>query len=195
MKKIDQHANVVYASMHSTMKTSIPISELGMEVNDELLLGSAEEATLEVRTEVVSPPQPAALAAAPQARLPAHLVLIPFPVAPHMADQLLVFLGRPRAFLQASVLLPRCLLLLYGSLRAPFITRHTNSNKAYVAVTRPPSQVAARHLGCAPVSGLSPPLPSLPRVCTGRRGGERQMISPLELAHYRRMGKEEIKEK
>jgi hypothetical protein len=46
------------------MQASIPISKLGMELNDELLLGSAEEAALEVRTEVVSPPQPAALAAA-----------------------------------------------------------------------------------------------------------------------------------
>jgi hypothetical protein len=92
--------NVVYAPMHSyyiyTMQASIPIAELGMEINDELLLGSAEEATLEIRAEVVSPPQPAALAAAQQPCQFRHCSPAASAVCQDEADELLVLLCCPR---------------------------------------------------------------------------------------------------
>jgi len=92
--------NVVYASMHSyyiyTMQASIPIAELGMEINDELLLGSAEEATLEIRAEVVSPPQPAALSAAQQPCQFRHCSPAASAVCQDETEELLVLLCCPR---------------------------------------------------------------------------------------------------
>jgi len=49
------------------MYARVPVAELGVEVDDDLLLGVGEEAALEVRAEVVGPAQAAALAAAQQA--------------------------------------------------------------------------------------------------------------------------------
>ena len=79
-----------------TMQASIPISELGMEVNDELLLGSAEKATLEVRVEVVSPPQTATLAATKQPCQFRHCPPAASTMCQDEANELLVLLRCPR---------------------------------------------------------------------------------------------------
>lgn len=77
------------------MQVSIPISELGMEVNDKLLLGSAEEATLEVRAKIVSPPQTAALAATKQPCQFRHCPPAALAVCQDEANELLVLLRCP----------------------------------------------------------------------------------------------------
>lgn len=74
---------------------AIPISKLGMEVNDELLLGTAEEATLEVRAEVISPPQTAALATAKQPCRFRHCPPAASAMCEDEADELLVLLRCP----------------------------------------------------------------------------------------------------
>ena len=48
------------------MHGAAPVAELGVQVDDELLLGVGEQAPLEVRPQVVRPPQPAALPATQQ---------------------------------------------------------------------------------------------------------------------------------
>jgi len=48
------------------MHGAAPVAELGVQVDDELLLGVGEQAPLEVRPQVVRPPQPAALPAPEQ---------------------------------------------------------------------------------------------------------------------------------
>lgn len=44
----------------------LPVAEEGVEPDDELLLVVVDVATLDVRPEIVEPPEPAALAAPPQ---------------------------------------------------------------------------------------------------------------------------------
>lgn len=78
-----------------TIQVNIPVSELGMEVNDKLFLGSAEEATLEIRAEVVSPPQTAALATTKQPCQFRHRPPAASTMCQDEANELLVLLRCP----------------------------------------------------------------------------------------------------
>ena len=124
---------------------------------------------------VVRPPQPAALATAQQARLPAHLVPVPFPVALHVPDQLLVFLGCPGAFLQAGVLLLLC--PLRPEPPATSTARHHSKApqsplpRAAAALRSPRSMSWAGP--CVPASPLSLLPFFFSRVRFGGRRGER----------------------
>lgn len=76
------------------------VAVLGVELDDEARLLRREGALLEVRPQVVGPPQPAALAAPQQRRAPVHRVPVPFPVPPHVLRQHLVLLRTPHPLLQ-----------------------------------------------------------------------------------------------
>ena len=78
-----------------------------MQADDELVLVVGEVAALEVRAEVVHPPQPAALAAARQARRLGQRAPAPFPVRPDVRHQPLVLLLGPRALVRVRLLAAR----------------------------------------------------------------------------------------
>jgi len=78
----------------------VPVAEDGVEADDELLLLRREGAALEVRPEVVDPPEAAALAAALQAGVPGHVAPRAMPAPQHVRHQLLVLLRRPQPLAQ-----------------------------------------------------------------------------------------------
>jgi hypothetical protein len=85
----------------------IPVAELAVEVDDDLLLGVREEAALEVRAEVVGPAQAAALAAAQQARELGHRAPAAMAVGQDEVDELAVLLRRPRPPLHPKLVAAR----------------------------------------------------------------------------------------
>ena len=84
-----------------------PVAELGVEVDNDQLLGVGEEAALEVRAEVVGPAQAAALAAAQQAGQLRHRAPAAMAVAQDEADELPVLLRRPRPPLHPQLVAAR----------------------------------------------------------------------------------------
>ena len=78
----------------------LPVAEDGVEADDEFLLLRREGAALEVRPEVVDPPEAAALAAALQAGVPGHVAPRALPAPQHVRHQLLVLLRRPQPLAQ-----------------------------------------------------------------------------------------------
>jgi hypothetical protein len=104
-----QHCCIVASTNHHTRcrtcvvtgkEKKAPISEHGVEPDDELLLLRREGAALEVRAEVVDPAEAAALAAALQAGVPGHVGPRPLPAPQHVRHQLLVLLRRPQTLAQ-----------------------------------------------------------------------------------------------
>jgi hypothetical protein len=89
------------------MEKGVPVAELGVEVDDELLLGVGEEAALEVGAEVVCPPEAAALAAAEQPGELRHGAPAAMAVGQDEAHQLLVLLRRPRPPLHPQLVAAR----------------------------------------------------------------------------------------
>ena len=85
----------------------VPVAELGVEVDDDLLLGVREEPALEVRAEVVGPAQAAALAAAQQARELGHRAPAAMAVGQDEVDELAVLLRRPRPPLHPQLVAAR----------------------------------------------------------------------------------------
>jgi hypothetical protein len=79
---------------------SIPVAELLVEINDELLLVVGEEAALEVGAQVVGPAEAAALAAPEQPRELGDEPPAAMAVREEEGDELLVLLRRPRPLLQ-----------------------------------------------------------------------------------------------
>ena len=67
-----------------------------MEVDDEVLFLRREGAALEVRAEVVDPPEAAALAAPLQPGVARHVAPRPLPAPQHVRHQPLVLLRRPQ---------------------------------------------------------------------------------------------------
>ena len=92
---------------NACMYARVPVAELGVEVDDDLLLGVGEEAALEVRAEVVHPAQPAALAAAEEARGLGQRAPAPLAVRLDVGDQALVLLLGPRALVRVRLLAAR----------------------------------------------------------------------------------------
>jgi hypothetical protein len=78
-----------------SMQVGVPVTKLGMEVHNKLLLVCGEEATLEVRAEIVGPPQPAALATAQQPCQLRHCSPAAAAMCQDETDELLVLLCRP----------------------------------------------------------------------------------------------------
>jgi hypothetical protein len=70
-----------------------------VQPDDEVLLVVGEVAALDVGPEVVEPPEPAALAAPPQAGALRHVPPAAFAMGLHVGGQHLVLLGGPRASL------------------------------------------------------------------------------------------------
>lgn len=73
---------------------------LGMELDDEALLLGGEGSLLEVRSEVVGPPEAAALPAPGKARVLLHGVPVALSVLLHILNQDRVLGCRPRSLLQ-----------------------------------------------------------------------------------------------
>jgi hypothetical protein len=84
-----------------------PVAELGVEVDDDLLLGVREEAPLEVGAEVVCPAQAAALAAPRQPGQLGHGAPAAMAVCEDEVDELAVLLRRPRSPLHPELVAAR----------------------------------------------------------------------------------------
>ncbi|KAL6007937.1 hypothetical protein ACLOJK_033442 [Asimina triloba] len=74
-----------------------------MEVDNQLLLCISQEASFEIRPEVVGPPQPAALAAAKEAGELGNSSPAALAIGEDEVDELLVFLGGPWPLLHAQL--------------------------------------------------------------------------------------------
>jgi hypothetical protein len=102
----------MYVCMHMArgrthIDDHVPVAELGVEVDDDLLLGVREEPALEVRAEVVGPAQAAALAAAQQAGELGHRAPAAMAVGEDEVDELAVLLRRPRPPLHPQLVAAR----------------------------------------------------------------------------------------
>lgn len=84
-----------------------PVPEKSVELDDGLLLLQAELAPLDVRPEVVRPPEPAALAAPLQPGLGGQRAPAAVALLLNVGQQLLVLLRRPRPLLQPLLLAAR----------------------------------------------------------------------------------------
>jgi hypothetical protein len=83
------------------------VSEQGVKLDDELVVVFGEVAALDVRAEVVHPPEPAALAAAQEARGLGQRAPAPLAVRLDVGDQALVLLLCPRALVRVRLLAAR----------------------------------------------------------------------------------------
>ena len=91
-------------SKHQTTSWGLLVTKEAMELDDELIFLFSEISPLEVRPEVVDPPEAAALAAAEESgglwqRSPA-----PLPVGPYIRYQPIIFLLCPCPFVRVSFL-------------------------------------------------------------------------------------------
>lgn len=78
-----------------------------MEVNDKLLLSFIKEASFQVRPEVVSPPEAAALAAAPEASELGDCAPTALAMCEEKIHQFLVLLSSPWPFLHTKLVTTR----------------------------------------------------------------------------------------
>jgi hypothetical protein len=85
----------------------VPVAELLVQLDDGVLLLLGEVAALDVRAQVVDPPEAAALAAAQQARLLGEGAPVAVAEALDVGDEDPVLLGRPRALVQTHLLAAR----------------------------------------------------------------------------------------
>lgn len=75
-----------------------------MEVNNHLILVLRESASLDVRSKVVGPPQPAALATSLKACIERKRTPAPMAMVLNVRHQLLIFIGSPGPLLQPLLL-------------------------------------------------------------------------------------------
>lgn len=73
-----------------------------MQVDDELLFLGGESPALKIGPQVVDPPEPAALAAPLQPRIPGDVAPASLAIAEHVAHQLVILLWRPQPFPQLA---------------------------------------------------------------------------------------------
>jgi hypothetical protein len=90
-----------------------------VEADDELLLLRREGAALEVRPEVVDPPEAAALAAPLQPGVPGHIAPRTLSTPQHVRHQPLVLLRRPQPLPQLRGRRPRIAAVRRWALRFP----------------------------------------------------------------------------
>lgn len=70
---------------------------------DELFFLRGESTTLEVGSQVVNPPESAALAAPLQAGIPSDITPTSLSISQHVAHELLIFFRRPQALSKLTV--------------------------------------------------------------------------------------------
>lgn len=81
-----------------------PIAQSSMEIDDEPLLRLTEQASLEVRPQVVRPPEPAALTAPEQPRELGDRAPAAMAIGEDEVDELLVLLPRPGPLLHSQLI-------------------------------------------------------------------------------------------
>lgn len=83
------------------------VSEEAMEFDDELIFFFREIATLEIRSKVVDPPQPAALPTSKEARRLRQRTPAAFAVSSDVGSEAVVFFLGPSSFVGVSLLAAR----------------------------------------------------------------------------------------
>lgn len=85
-------------------RKALPVAKNRMEVNNHLILVLRESASLDVRSKVVGPPQPAALATSLKACIERKRTPAPMAMVLNVRHQLLIFIGSPGPLLQPLLL-------------------------------------------------------------------------------------------
>lgn len=93
--------------LQEILKKNEPVSKTSMKINDQLLFSFSEKASLEVRAEIISPTEAAAFAAAAEAGELRDCPPTALAIGEYEVDELLVFLGSPRAFFNAEFVAAR----------------------------------------------------------------------------------------
>lgn len=108
-QKIALHVTlkIIHIMRNPKREMNKPVAEAGMKINNQLFFGISEEASLQVRAEIVSPAKTTTLAAAAESGKLRNSTPTALAISENEVDEFFIFLSRPRPFLHPKLVTAR----------------------------------------------------------------------------------------